>query len=65
MANLEWWKPEPTGRSDPIIIGLAIWFPEPQGKILKQAIWSAPVWPARFVDKSIPPSAHIHGPLGI
>ncbi|MGA2958925.1 MAG: hypothetical protein ABSF48_24805 [Thermodesulfobacteriota bacterium] len=35
VAGPEWWNPGLSGRSDRIIIGVAIWFPEPQGKILR------------------------------
>ena len=35
VASPEWWNPKLSGRSDQIIIGVAIWVPQPQGKILK------------------------------
>ena len=35
VADPEWWNPKLSGRSDRIIIGVAIWFSENQGKILK------------------------------
>jgi hypothetical protein len=35
VASPKWWKPGPDARSDRIIIGVAIWFSEPQGKILR------------------------------
>ena len=35
VASPEWWNPELSARSDRILIGVAIWFPEPEGKIIK------------------------------
>ena len=35
VAGPEWWNAELSPGSDRIIVGIAIWLPQPQGKILK------------------------------